>query len=106
MNEKMKDLLAAVRERTAEEMHISFDSNDLIAEVKEDIAAFGRDYKVNVWARLYPQYNKVFIVNYDFIIPDDPITEEDIGRDETVSTATLGDLLAQLKKQNSLMGDD
>lgn len=51
-------------------MKVSFESGELIAEVKEDIAEFGPAHKVLVWVRRYPEYNTSFIVNYDFIVAE------------------------------------
>lgn len=103
MDEKMKQILANVRAGNADSAIISYDSEDLIAEVEEDIKVFGAAFEVYVWAKYYPEYNKSFVVNYDFISVEPPT---DIEENEAIGIATLGDLLAQLKKQNSMFGDD
>ena len=106
MDEHMKQILAQVREQASKGIGVSFVSDDLIAEVRQDIAEFGADHKVYAWARLYPEYNKVFVVNYDFIAPDDPVTEDEIGDNETITIVTLGELLEQLERQNQIIQED
>ena len=61
----------------------SFDSKELIEEIKNDIAEFGREEIYAVWLRKYPQYNVEFIVNYDFIIDedDDPFKDFEVNDD-------------------------
>lgn len=104
MDEKMKQLLTAIHEGEIEGMTVSYDSEDLIAEVKEDIAELGEDTQVFVWARYIEEYDTAFAVDYDFL--DATIRKDDIDADESVGVTTLGELLTQLEKQNSIMGDD
>ena len=98
MDERMKHILQAIREGEAEGLNISYDSDDLIAEVEEDIAALGEDTQVFVWARYIEEYDTAFAVDYDFL--DATIRKEDIDEDESVGVTTLGELLTQIKKQN------
>ena len=104
MDEKTKEILTAIHEGNADDLHISYDSEDLIAEVKEDIAELGEDTQVFVWARCVAEYDTAFAVDYDFL--DATIRKNDIDADESVGVTTLGELLTQLEKQNSIMGDD
>lgn len=104
MDEKTKEILTAIHEGNADDLHISYDSEDLIAEVKEDIAELGEDTQVFVWARYVAEYDTAFAVDYDFL--DATIRKNDIDADESVGVTTLGELLTQLEKQNSIMGDD
>ena len=62
----------------------SFSSEELIAELKMDIAEFGKDEIFAVWLRKYPEYGVEFIVNYDFICDDDPFGEFDKGENERI----------------------
>ena len=101
MDERMKQILQAIREGEAEGLNISYDSEDLIAEVEEDIADLGEDTQVFVWARYIEEYDTAFAVDYDFI--DATIRKEDIDEDESVGVTTLGELLTQLKKQNEII---
>lgn len=101
MDERMKQILQAIREGEAEGLNISYDSEYLIAEVKKDIAALGEDAQVFVWARYIEEYDTAFAVDYDFL--DATIRKEDIDEDESVGVTTLGELLAQLKKQNEII---
>lgn len=98
MDERMKHILQAIREGEAEGLNISYDSEDLIAEVEEDIADLGEDTQVFVWARYIEEYDTAFAVDYDFL--DATIRKEDIDEDESVGVTTLGELLTQIKKQN------
>ena len=84
-------------------MKISYECSELIEEVQEDIAEFGSDTKVMVWFRRYPEYNTKFVVNYDFITEDDPITGDEVGENETLNILTLGELLEILQEQNEII---
>lgn len=84
-------------------MKISYESGELIQEVQEDIAEFGPDTKVMVWLRRYPEYNAKFIVNYDFIVDDDPIRGDELGENETLEIKTLGELLEALLEQDRII---
>lgn len=101
MDERMQEILQSIHEGEAEGLNISYDSDDLIAEVEEDIAALSEDAQVFVWARYIEEYDTAFAVDYDFI--DATIRKEDIDEDESVGVTTLGELLAQLKKQNEII---
>ena len=84
-------------------MKISYECSELIAEAQEDIAEFGPDAKVMVWFRRSPEYNAQFVVNYDFITEDDPITGDEVGENETLNVLTLGELLKSLQEQNKIL---
>lgn len=103
MDERMKHILQAIHEGEAERLNISYASDDLIAEVEEDIADLGEDTQVFVWARYIEEYDTAFAVDYDFI--DATIRKEDIDEDESVGITTLGELLTQLKKQNEIISE-
>lgn len=85
-------------------MKISFDSTELIEELKYDISVCGRNKIFAVWLRKYPQFgNKEFIVNYDFITENDPIGKEEIGENERIVFMEAGILLDKLEEQNRLI---
>ena len=83
-----------------ENVNISFDSEELIQEVKRDIKEFGKGHQVMVFIRRYPQFNKSFIVNYDFIVDEMPFTGKDFRENETLERMPLGILLQKLEEQN------
>ncbi len=79
----------------------SFSSEELIAELKIDIAEFGKDEIFAVWLRKYPEYGGVeFIVNYDFICDDDPFGEFDKGENERIVLMSGEKALDYMQKQN------
>ena len=91
----------------------SIDSKELIEEIKNDIAEFGKEEIYAVWLRKYSQYNVEFIVNYDFIIDDenDPFrdfeTKDDSlygkfekGENERIVLMSADKILDYLQKQN------
>ena len=84
-------------------MNVSFASEELMEEVKQDIAEFGPDEKVMVWIRWYPAYDARFIVNYDFIVDDDPIDGDELAENETLDIMALSDLLEALQEQNRII---
>lgn len=84
-------------------MNISFDSEELIDELKRDIEECGISKILAVWLRKYPQLgNKEFIVNYDFIVEDSPISKDEISENERIVIMEAGVLLEKLEEQNKL----
>lgn len=85
-------------------MNISFDSTELITELKRDIEECGTSKVFAVWLRKFPQFeNKEFIVNYDFIVEDEAISKEEIGENERIVFMEAGVLLEMLEEQNRLI---
>ncbi len=80
---------------------VSFESEDLIQEVKTDITEFGGNAIVAVWVRNYD--GAKFISNYDFIDEDVPITEDEILDCEELQEMSLRELLHQLEKQDAIV---
>lgn len=78
----------------------SFSSEELIAELKMDIAEFGKDEIFAVWLRKYPEYGVEFIVNYDFICDDDPLGKFDKGENERIVLMSGEKALDYLQKQS------
>lgn len=85
-------------------MKISFDSTELIDELKRDIEECGTSKVFAVWLRKFPQFgNKEFIVNYDFIVEDSPISKDEIKENERIVFMEAGILLEKLEEQNRLI---
>ncbi len=78
----------------------SFESKELITEIKRDIAEVGKDFIFAVWLRKYPRYGVEFIVNYDFIIEDDPLGEFDKEENERIVLMSGEKALDYLQKQS------
>lgn len=85
-------------------MNISFDSSELIKELKRDITECGTKKLLAVWLRRYPQAGNVELaVNYDFIVPESPIGADEVGENERIVTMEAGILLEMLEKQKNLI---
>ena len=85
-------------------MNISFDSAELIDELKRDIEECGTSKIFALWLRKFPQFeNKEFIVNYDFIVEDSPISKDEIKDNERIVLMEAGVLLEKLEEQNRLV---
>lgn len=86
-------------------MRISYASDELIAELEEDIAEFGPDEKIAVWIRKYPDYGGVeFIVNYDFLTEEQPVDmAKELGENERMAIMRAADALEVLKEQNRIL---
>lgn len=82
------------------DINISYDSSELITDLKQDILEFGNDYIVAVW---YKQIEGVTVyTNYDFINEDSPIDKSELQDGEQIKPMTMGTLLTALEQQNSL----
>lgn len=86
-------------------MRISYASDELIAELEEDIAEFGPEEKIAVWIRKYPDYGGVeFIVNYDFLTEEQPVDmAKELGGNERMAIMRAADALEVLKEQNRIL---
>lgn len=81
--------------------HISYESSELIADLKQDILEFGNDYIVAVW---YKEIDGVTVdTNYDFINEDSPIDQSELQDGEKIKPMTMGALLVALEHQNSML---
>lgn len=79
----------------------SFESEELIKELEEDLKEFGTNTMFAVWLRRFPQCeNLEFVVNYDFVEEDDPIKREELIDGERLVFMQGDVLLALLKKQD------
>ena len=81
-------------------MKISYDSEELIAELKQDILEFGTDKMFLVWIKNI--CGTEIVTNYDFIIEEKPITSKEINADEKVILMQANLLLEKLIKQNEI----
>lgn len=80
--------------------HISYESSELIADLKQDILEFGNDYIVAVW---YKEIDGVTVyTNYDFINEDSPIDQSELQDGEKIKPMIMGALLVALEQQNSM----
>lgn len=85
-------------------MKISFESKELISEVKQDILEFGEREIVWVWKRILPEHdNAEVIVNYDFIVEENPVKLSELEPNEKLLQLALGELLQELITQDSIL---
>lgn len=87
--------------RNKQGMAISYDCEELIAELKADIAECGAEEKVNVWCRGYE--GVTLYTNYDFIVEEEPVKKKEVRADETITVMKMGELLKLLEQQNSIL---
>lgn len=79
----------------------SYECEDLIKELEEDLKEFGADTMFAVWLRRFPQCeNLEFAVNYDFVEEEYPIKREEFNEGERLVFMQGDVLLALLKKQD------
>lgn len=84
----------------ADGLAISHDSEELIAELKSDIAEFG-DIDVFVWIEKIEGVD--ICVNYDFIQEEIPLTTDELKEGEFIEKMKSKDLLKRLIKQNEIL---
>ena len=80
-------------------MNYSQDSEELIADLKQDIKEFGPKKTYYAFFKLVDDVK--LYTNYDIIEPDVPLTSEEIKDGEKVEILTAEKLLERLEKQNS-----
>lgn len=80
-------------------INYSYDSEDLIKELKMDIVEFGKDKEFYAWYKIIEGV-KIY-TNYDFILDKKPLSAQEIKPDEKVEIISGFELLAKLEKQNS-----
>lgn len=80
---------------------ISFESSELISELKNDITEFGENITLYVWYKIIAGI-KIY-VNYDFIIDDMPLTKKEISSGEIIIKMKAGELLKKLEIQNKII---
>lgn len=79
-------------------MRISYECQDLINELAQDIFEFG-DFEVYVWFKNI--CGTIIYTNYDFM--ENPIQPEEIGEGEEITTMKATKLLNLLIKQNKIL---
>ena len=77
---------------------ISYYCEELIQELKQDILEFGGDKIVYVWCVEFK--GVTLYTNYDFIVPDAPLTAEEINRADHIKRMSMSALLILLEAQN------
>lgn len=81
-------------------MKISYDSEKLINELKEDINEFGIDEK---FYAMYETFDGIdFITNYDFI-SDIELTDKEKKEYSKIEIMQADELLEKLEKQNNIL---
>ena len=80
---------------------ISYECEELIKELKADIAEFGGDTIVAVWCK--DNSGVTLYTNYDFIEEEEPITENELEKDEYLQKMTMSALQILLEKQNEIL---
>lgn len=81
--------------------NVSYDSDDLIEEIKADIEEFGEDEECYIFYK-ETKYG-LFFTNYDFDVEEDPIKKDELLPDEHLLKTTLGDALKLFEKQNKIL---
>lgn len=81
-------------------MKISYECEELIKELEEDIEEFG-DFEA------YAFFEKVqgfmVIINYDFIVEEAPIKSKEFSKDTVVQIMKAKEILKILKEQNRII---
>lgn len=81
------------------DMKISYDLEELIDEIKNDIAEFG---DIEMYAFIDYIADNEFIVNYDFIEEEKPLTEEEKNSCDRIIKLPATEILRRLEKQNEI----
>ncbi len=84
-----------------EGIKLSYECEELIEELKSDIAEFGGDRIVAVWC--LDNSGVTFYTNYDFIVAEDPLDETELQPGEYISKMSMSALLILLEKQNEIL---
>ena len=82
-------------------MKISYESSELIEELKEDIKEFGKDKKVIAFYKFI--YDTKIYTNYDFIDEENPVTSDELLPDEQTEIITMEELLEKLEEQDKVL---
>lgn len=80
---------------------ISYSSSDLIKELRKDIDEFGGDTMFAVWLKKIG--NDEFVVNYDFVVSEEPISADEINDNEHLVYMDGKSLLTQLLEQDKIL---
>lgn len=80
---------------------LSYDSEDLIEEIKQDIEEFGEDKKCILVYKVVDDY--IFFTNYDFITEEMPFTEDELIQGEKYIETTLKYALEVFESQSKFV---
>ncbi|WP_088840989.1 hypothetical protein [Listeria sp. ILCC797] len=79
---------------------ISYDSEDLIDELREDIKEFGKE--LEVWCFFKFIENRKIYTNYDFV-GESEIQADELADEEHLDRLPAWKLLERLEQQNSIL---
>lgn len=82
-------------------MKISYESSELIEELKEDIKEFGENEVVIAFYKFIS--NVKIYTNYDFVVEEDPVTSDELLPDEFMEQITMKELLEKLIEQDRIV---
>lgn len=82
------------------EVNYSYDCNDLIEEIKADIKECGEDKECYLFYKI--EHDRIIFTNYDFIVEEKPLTEDDFKEGEKVIVTTLKYALEVFENQNKI----
>jgi len=77
----------------------SFDSEELIEEIKQDIEEFGEDEQCYLFYQIID--NNIIFDNYDFIVDEMPLTKEELKENYIITS--LKNALEFLERQNEIL---
>lgn len=81
---------------------VSYESDDLIAEIKEDIEEFGEDNPCILVYKIVGDH--IIFTNYDFITKEDPFNpNEELEEDEYYIETTFKYALEVFERQNKVL---
>lgn len=84
------------------DIKVSYESDDLIAELKEDIEEFGEDNPCILVYKIVG--NHIIFTNYDFITKEDPFNpDEELEDDEYYIETTFKYALEVFERQNKVL---
>lgn len=80
-------------------MKVSYDAEELIAEAKADYKLFGNEI---VYAMIEDWKGALLLTNYDFILEEDPLTEQEKKKYKFIVKAPLKNVIRVLELEDSL----
>ena len=81
-------------------MKISYECEELIEELLEDIAEFGENKAMYAFFEKIQGYT--FLTNYDFIEEEAPLTSKEVGN-AIIKVMTAKEILETLEEQNRII---
>lgn len=81
-------------------MKVSYDCEELIEELKEDIEEFGEDEEMYAFFEVICGHT--FLTNYDFITEEEQLRPEEVS-EATVQIMKAKDILKILEEQNKII---